>query len=176
MNASLVAIAMGIKAKCPLLPDWSPKCFARRIWQPELKSVVGGGRKARGVGSVPFPWHLSCELSRRERSWVGFITEWSSAQSTKLISQSPRDAVIFLGGSCSSEGIQDLGSKYWGHCILIPGLNNLGANYLNALCLHFLLCQVENNNSTPWDFPGGPVVGTLCFHCMGHGFDPWSGN
>ena len=27
-----------------------------------------------------------------------------------------------------------------------------------------------------WDFPGGPVVKTLCFQCRGHGFDPWSGN
>ena len=26
------------------------------------------------------------------------------------------------------------------------------------------------------DFPGGPVVRTLCFHCRGHRFDPWSGN
>ena len=24
------------------------------------------------------------------------------------------------------------------------------------------------------DFPGGPVVKTPCFHCLGHGFDPWS--
>lgn len=23
------------------------------------------------------------------------------------------------------------------------------------------------------DFPGDPVVETLCFQCMGHGFDPW---
>ena len=27
-----------------------------------------------------------------------------------------------------------------------------------------------------WDFPGGPVVKTLCFQCRGHGFDPWSWN
>ena len=27
-----------------------------------------------------------------------------------------------------------------------------------------------------WDFPGGPVVKTLRFHCGGHGFNPWSGN
>ena len=27
-----------------------------------------------------------------------------------------------------------------------------------------------------WDFPGGPVVKTLCSQCRGHGFDPWSGN
>ena len=26
------------------------------------------------------------------------------------------------------------------------------------------------------DFPGGPVVQTLCFQCRGHGFNPWSGN
>ena len=25
-------------------------------------------------------------------------------------------------------------------------------------------------------FPGGPVVKNPCFHCRGHGFDPWSGN
>ena len=29
----------------------------------------------------------------------------------------------------------------------------------------------------PWgDFPGGPAVRTLSFHCRGHRFDPWSGN
>ena len=27
-----------------------------------------------------------------------------------------------------------------------------------------------------WDFPGGPVVKTLRFHCRGRGFDPWLGN
>ena len=26
------------------------------------------------------------------------------------------------------------------------------------------------------EFPGGPVVKTLRFHCRGHGFNPWSGN
>ena len=26
------------------------------------------------------------------------------------------------------------------------------------------------------DFPGGPVVKTLRFHCRGHRFDPWLGN
>ena len=32
------------------------------------------------------------------------------------------------------------------------------------------------NNESQWVFPGGPVVRALCFHCRGHGFDPWSGN
>ena len=27
-----------------------------------------------------------------------------------------------------------------------------------------------------WEFPGGPVVKTLCFHCWGRGFNTWSGN
>ena len=26
------------------------------------------------------------------------------------------------------------------------------------------------------DFPGGPLVKTPCFHCRGHGFNPWLGN
>ena len=26
------------------------------------------------------------------------------------------------------------------------------------------------------DFPGGPVVKTVCFHCRGHRFSPWLGN
>ena len=27
-----------------------------------------------------------------------------------------------------------------------------------------------------WDFPGGPVVKTLCSQCRGPGLDPWLGN
>ena len=26
------------------------------------------------------------------------------------------------------------------------------------------------------EFPGGPVVRALCFHCQGCGFNSWSGN
>ena len=26
------------------------------------------------------------------------------------------------------------------------------------------------------DFPGDPVVKTMCFQCRGRGFDPWSGD
>ena len=24
-----------------------------------------------------------------------------------------------------------------------------------------------------WEFPGDPVITTPCFHCRGHGFNPW---
>ena len=27
-----------------------------------------------------------------------------------------------------------------------------------------------------WEFRGSPVVRTLCFHCQGPEFNPWSGN
>ena len=33
-----------------------------------------------------------------------------------------------------------------------------------------------HSNTIYRDFPGGPVVKTLCFHCRGCGFNPWSGN
>ena len=34
----------------------------------------------------------------------------------------------------------------------------------------------DSKKSTRWDFPGGPVAEVPCFHCRGHGFNPWSGN
>ena len=34
----------------------------------------------------------------------------------------------------------------------------------------------RRRESLGWDFPGGPVVKTLCFHCRRRRFDPWSGN
>ena len=35
--------------------------------------------------------------------------------------------------------------------------------------------QYHHKKCLDWDFPGGPVVKTLCFHCRGRGFDPWLG-
>ena len=32
------------------------------------------------------------------------------------------------------------------------------------------------NDGVLREFPGGPVVRTLCFQCRGHRFDPWLGN
>ena len=39
--------------------------------------------------------------------------------------------------------------------------------------------KIERDKSTiiiGGDFPGGPAGKTLRSHCMGPGFDPWSGN
>ena len=44
--------------------------------------------------------------------------------------------------------------------------------------LHFLTCKTQDVGLNIWfqDVPGGPVVKTSHFHCMGRVFDPWSGN
>ena len=38
--------------------------------------------------------------------------------------------------------------------------------------LLWCICQ----KSVDWEFPGGPVVKTPCFHCSEQEFYPWSGN
>ena len=42
--------------------------------------------------------------------------------------------------------------------------------YLEIIRLNF--CSIKPF----WEFPGGPVVRTPCFHYRGPGLDPWSGN
>ena len=44
-----------------------------------------------------------------------------------------------------------------------------------VITVKFAECPKTTVNAY-WDFPGDPVVKTLCFHCRGHGFDPWWGN
>ena len=55
------------------------------------------------------------------------------------------------------------------NCLLIQG--SLLSSFLTAY-----LARGGNVHAIRWDFPGGPVVKTLCSQCMGPGFDPWSGN
>ena len=38
------------------------------------------------------------------------------------------------------------------------------------------LCLIHQKLQVRGEFPGGPVVRTLCFHCWGPGFNPWSGS
>ena len=42
-----------------------------------------------------------------------------------------------------------------------------------------IIVNIDNGNlkligTSKWDFPGGPVVKTLCFYCRGYGFNLWS--
>ena len=50
---------------------------------------------------------------------------------------------------------------------LASGINKQGDEGFKSVSLF---------NMISWDFPGGPVVKTLCSQCRGPGFDPWSGN
>ena len=53
-----------------------------------------------------------------------------------------------------------------------PGESD-GDQVTENLVDHFknLVFHLKKKNPL-WDFPGGPVVGTLCFHCRGRGFNP----
>ena len=55
------------------------------------------------------------------------------------------------------------------NCLLMLG--GLLSSFLTAY-----LARGGNIHAATWDFPGGPVIKTLCSQCMGPGFDPWSGN
>ena len=36
--------------------------------------------------------------------------------------------------------------------------------------------SIQTIRKVHWDFPGGPVVRSLHFHCRGFGFNTWSGH
>ena len=46
---------------------------------------------------------------------------------------------------------------------------------LNKNSMYKALCKISERG-VEWDFPGGPVVKTLHFHCRGHKLNPWWGN
>ena len=45
---------------------------------------------------------------------------------------------------------------------------------IRTVCTSFKNCSSKKKGGG--DFPGGPVIKTLCFHGRGHEFDPWTGN
>ena len=46
---------------------------------------------------------------------------------------------------------------------------------LTYLFLAFPIQEIFLEKVAFWDFPGGPVIRTRCFHCGGPGFNPWPG-
>ena len=54
----------------------------------------------------------------------------------------------------------------------IPGSQGWFNIHKSINVIHHINKRKDRNQ----DFPGGPVVKTLCFHCRGHGYKPWSGN
>ena len=53
---------------------------------------------------------------------------------------------------------------FWGNFLV-----KWSASFLDPACFTVIW-------SKAWDFPGGSVVKTLCFYCMGCAFDPWLGS
>ena len=62
-----------------------------------------------------------------------------------------------------------MSSEVSGGFSLIPRL----IYHQNYILIQFDKFVVENQQG---EFPGGPVVRTLCYHCQGCRFNPWSGN
>ena len=53
-------------------------------------------------------------------------------------------------------------------------LHHLGLTHCNFVLIN--ACKVQIKNIKFREFPGDPVVGPLCFHCQGPGFDAWLRN
>ena len=49
------------------------------------------------------------------------------------------------------------------------------AHFASGFLADTIICWRFRNHCHFRDFPGSPVVRTLCFPCRGPGFDPWSG-
>ena len=56
--------------------------------------------------------------------------------------------------------------------ILFCGRDTGGLLPHHCASMGFLRTEDESEGG----IPGGPVMETLCSHCRGHGFGPWSGN
>ena len=80
-------------------------------------------------------------------------------------------------------GVRDLGFHCQGSRFN-PWLGELGSHKLCGTAKKKKREKVSERLCTPvisfenknWDFLCGPVVKTLCSHCRGHEFNPWSGN
>ena len=58
-------------------------------------------------------------------------------------------------------------------------LRTTSATYLideELISLTYILKKKKKTEEKGWDFSGDPVIGALCFHYRGYGFNPWSGN
>ena len=42
-------------------------------------------------------------------------------------------------------------------------------------CVRSMEIQIRGQRGSRGEFPGGPGIRTLCSHCQGCGFNPWSG-
>ena len=132
--------------------------------------------KGLSVGSVKVfwdPWEGLCVLKSLGSSHGGFLHQNPKSFCHGYTRTSSLESwpVISLGG---------LSGPYlasWkGHFIhrRSPGIPD--TQPLTWPCLGRATEEGRRCKGYSGEFPGGPVVKTLCSHCRGHWFDPWSGN
>ena len=93
-----------------------------------------------------------------------------------------RGARVGDGGPSPPSPDREVGGKA-GFADSLPASNPSSATcqpsdllqFLISLCLSFLLCKMEDKNSSYRELPGGPWVRTLDFHCCGPGLIPSRG-
>ena len=101
----------------------------------------------------------------------------------KLLSQSPfllQSSDLELGGGRRDGSSQERGSRrskgpQLSHIQACSGHAHLSRPQQPRRG-HLRGLMVTVKHGLGGDFPGGPVVKTLCFYFRGHRFDPWSGN
>ena len=113
------------------------------------------------IASSPSPWPSALMLSK---SWVYLLVLH----------------LLLFPVPLGVEILKKKGSADWLASIkgavsqgLVTGSGSLRMGGTRQI-FHWYTVTLKDNRI--WDFPGGPVVKTPCFHCRGCGFNPWSGN
>ena len=112
--------------------------------------------------------------SSRPTSWPFLPTRSSAlcARGVSAVSHSDEaelwNALTLLLRERSNSGLFGRKSALWGN------KGRISLLYVQNTKPWF--CTYEFKLQATRDFSGGPVVRTLCFHCRGHRFDPWSQN
>ena len=112
---------------------------------------------------------MECMSSKKRRA---FKDETLSSVVRDVISAQVRKHCVQVA-SCEHEGISSKTHNYDTRASLVPLIPSpqLSSSHQQNLWLNLV-----KRNDNVGDFPGSPVVKTPCFHCRGHGFNPWSRN
>ena len=190
-GSAVVAHRLNCSAACGIFPDLCPL-----HWQADSQPLHHQGRPRtslkwikdlnirpetiklleENVGGKLLDIDLGndfLDLTPKEKATKAKINKWDYFKKllhNKGNHQQNEKATYRMGGKIFANHISDKGLIYKIHKVLIQ-LNSkkkLIKKWAEELDIF--------PKKTHRDFPGGPVVKTLCFQCRGPGFDPWSGN
>ena len=132
----------------------------------------------------PSPGSVTHQLSSQSLLCLSFPSHHSEeAEGTRSMQRPKNSLNPFYGYSFLKTELTPTLGRWWGGSFLNSLQAEIAArvHWFSSQKVEFENCWRENLNGSAVfkplveDFPGGPVVKTLCFHCRGHGFDPWSG-